>query len=180
MVVYRTVNSDLAIRLAIPSDVEAVSSILTEAAAWLVARGIPMWRASELQPAQIETDVAEQLFYLAELDDEPVATIKFQLSDPLFWPEVVGDDSAFVHRLAVRRRFAGRGVSQALLAWAARRATTLGRSHLRLDCEASRRKLRDLYEGFGFTHHSDRQVGPYFVSLYELDVRTRGSARDRT
>jgi hypothetical protein len=38
---------------------------------------------------------------------------------------------------------------------------------LRLDCEASRPRLRAVYEGFGFRHHSDRQVGPYFVSRYE-------------
>jgi hypothetical protein len=26
------------------------------------------------------------------------------------------------------------------------------------------------YEWFGCRHHSDRQVGPYFVARYELDV----------
>ena len=30
--------------------------------------------------------------------------------------------------------------------------------------------LRAVYEHFGFKHHSDRQVGPYFVSRYEYDV----------
>jgi hypothetical protein len=59
-----------------------------------------------------------------------------------------------------------------LLRWAARRAHAIGRSFLRLDCEASRPRLRAIYERFGFVHHSDRQVGPYFVSRYELDVTT--------
>jgi GNAT superfamily N-acetyltransferase len=80
------------------------------------------------------------------------------------------EQSAYVHRLAVKREFAGGGVSTALLRWAAERARSLGKKYLRLDCEASRPKLRAVYERFGFRHHSDRQVEPYFVSRYEYDV----------
>jgi GNAT superfamily N-acetyltransferase len=151
-------------------DVEVVAAILTEAAQWLESRSMGMWRADELTPDRISRDVADGLFHLAHVG-EPVGTIKFQLSDVEFWPDVPGTDSAFVHRLAVRRTFAGEGVSTALLAWAARRTASLGRGFLRLDCEASRPRLRAVYERFGFRHHSDRQVGPYFVARYELDVR---------
>jgi GNAT superfamily N-acetyltransferase len=80
------------------------------------------------------------------------------------------DDSAFVHRLAVRRRFAGGEVSSALLLWAIARTHALGRRYLRLDCEASRERLRAVYERIGFRFHSDKQVGPYFVARYEYDV----------
>jgi hypothetical protein len=31
-------------------------------------------------------------------------------------------------------------------------------------------RLRAVYERFGFRHHSDRQVGPYFVSRYEQEL----------
>jgi hypothetical protein len=41
---------------------------------------------------------------------------------------------------------------------------------VRLDCEASRPRLRAIYDQFGFIHHSDRKVGPYLVSRYEYDV----------
>jgi len=54
--------------------------------------------------------------------------------------------------------------------WAVDRARALGRTHVRLDCEASRPRLRAVYERFGFHHHSDRQVGPYFVSRYEFVI----------
>ena len=69
--------------------------------------------------------------------------------------------------LESEERFKGRGVSQALLAWAVNRAREAGRDALRLDCDADRVKLRALYEAFGFTFHSHRQVGPYYVSRYE-------------
>jgi hypothetical protein len=39
-----------------------------------------------------------------------------------------------------------------------------------LDCEASRPRLRAVYERFGFRHLDDRQVGPYYVSRYTLVV----------
>jgi orotate phosphoribosyltransferase/GNAT superfamily N-acetyltransferase len=160
------------IRQATPQDTERVSSILTEAARWLEQTGAPMWKGDELSPARVADDVVNGLFYVAECDGEIAGTIKFQLEDTLFWPDVSQGESAFVHRLAVRRRFAGGSISSALLRWAVERACTLGRRYLRLDCEASRVHLRKVYEQFGFRHHSDRHVGPYFVSRYQFEVQS--------
>ena len=96
--------------------------------------------------------------------------MRYQLEDPLFWPDVPEGESAYVHRLAVRRRAAGGAVSRALLEWAVNRTRESGRRYLRLDTDASRSKLRAVYERFGFRHHSDRQVAPYYVARYEYDV----------
>jgi GNAT superfamily N-acetyltransferase len=170
----RAVDSQAAvspvIRQAAPQDAGMVSDILLEAARWLEKGGSRMWRDDELSSSRIAADVEAGLFFVAECDGEPAGTVKFQLEDALFWPDVPPAQSAFVHRLAVRRRFAGGGVSSALLQWAVLRARSQGRRFLRLDCEASRPRLRAIYERFGFRHHSDRQVGPYFVSRYEYDV----------
>ena len=163
------------VRQAESGDVEVVAAILIEAAQWLENRGMGMWCANELTPERISKDVTDGLFYMAHAG-QPVGTIKFQLADLEFWPDVPEGDSAFVHRLAVRRTFAGQGVSTELLTWAVKRTAAIGRRFLRLDCEASRPRLRAVYERFGFRHHSDRQVGPYFVARYELDVREFGTA----
>jgi GNAT superfamily N-acetyltransferase len=93
-----------------------------------------------------------------------------QLDDQLFWPELTDGQSAFVHRLAVRRRFAGTGVSLALLSWSVEHARRLGKLCLRLDCDHQRTKLRSVYERFGFRLHSYRQVGPYYVARYEYPL----------
>jgi GNAT superfamily N-acetyltransferase len=158
------------IRQALPQDVQIVSDILGEAARWLDQNGISLWQAGELTPAKIGDDVKASLFFLAECNDEAAGTVKFQLEDSLFWPDANQDESAFIHRLAVKRRFAGGDVSSAVLQWAVNRTRSLGRRYLRLDCEASRPRLRAVYERFGFRHHSDKQVGPYFVSRYEYEV----------
>jgi len=158
------------IRQAMPQHTANVSGILREAAQWLKQSGMGMWRDDELLPARIVADVDAGLFFVAEWEGAAAGVVKFQLEDSLFWPDVLQHQSAFVHRLAVRRQFAGGDISSALLRWAVERTRSLGRDYLRLDCEVSRLRLRAVYERFGFRHHSDRQVAPYFVSRYEYDV----------
>lgn len=139
------------VRQATIADTETVSSILSDAAAWLQSKNMPLWSADELLAERIAKDVRAGLFFLAEYAGEPAGTLKFQLSDSEFWPDVPETESAFIHRLAVRRRFAGGAVSTALMSWAVQRTASLGRSYLRLDCEASRGKLRALYDDSAFS-----------------------------
>ena len=157
----------LAIRQAHPPDAAIVEALLVDAARWVDAMGEVMWETGELAPDRIAAEVASGQFHLAMVDGQPAGVIRFQLEDTLFWPDLPHDDrSAFVHRLAVSRRYKGQGVSTALLRWAIDHARALGRSHLRLDCDKSRPKLMALYEEFGFQFHSFRQVGPYYVARY--------------
>ena len=163
------------IRRALAADLEEVVDILQDAVRWLREQGMPMWKADDISGPQIGEDIGKGLFFIGESRGQLAFTFKYQLEDLPFWPDIPPGSSAFVHRLAVRRRFAGEGLSQAALAWAAERTRSLGLAFLRLDCEASRPRLRAMYERFGFRHHSDRQVGPLFVARYEFDVsRLRG------
>lgn len=159
------------IRQAKPSDTETVSSILQEAANWLISRGTPLWKADELAPDRIRPDVLGGLFWLAEVDGASAGCVRFQTEDTLFWPDVLPQESAFIHRLAVRRQFAGGTVSSALIQWAKARAEGLGKRYLRLDCEAKTRSLCAVYARAGFRKHSERQVGPYWVARYEHELK---------
>jgi GNAT superfamily N-acetyltransferase len=155
------------IRRAAPPDAGAIEALLREAAQWVDALGVVMWEEGELDRSRLDAEVEAGQFVVAEIGQEMAGTIRFQLEDPLFWPDLPPGRSAFVHRLVVRRAFKGLGVSQALLAWAVERAREEGREALRLDCDADRMKLRALYENFGFRLHSHRQVGRYYVSRYD-------------
>jgi GNAT superfamily N-acetyltransferase len=162
--------AEIKIRLAGSADADLVVAILEEAARWLRDAGAPMWKAHELEPAHLLAAVEAGLFFLAEVSGEAAGTVKFELEDELFWPDMPRTEACYVHRLAVRRGFAGKGVSSALLAFAVGRTRALGRPFLRLDCESNRPRLRAVYEAFGFTHHSDRQVGPYHVARYQYPI----------
>ena len=157
----------MVVRRAGPDDVAVVHRLLIEAAAWVDALGVVMWDDGELDVGPIAADVAAGQFYLAEINGTPAGAIRFQTEDVLFWPDIPQHDSAFVHRLVVSRAFKGAGVSTALLEWAVQHARGLGKVWLRLDCDNDRPKLKALYERFGFTLHSHRQVGPYYVARYE-------------
>jgi len=126
-----------------------------------------MWDEGELESDAIAAEVAAGQFHIADVDGRAAGAIRFQTEDLLFWPDIAQSSSAFVHRLVVRREFKGLGVSTALLEWSVGHARSLGKTWLRLDCDNDRPKLKALYERFGFTLHSHRQVGPYYVARYE-------------
>ena len=163
--------TNIVIREATGDDTRALVETLTEAANWVGQMdGTIMWVEGELEEPRVRAEAESGLFVVAEAEGAVVGAIRFQLEDRLFWPDLDGRDSAFVHRLAVRRSYAGQGISTALLQWAADRARSLGRRYLRLDCDADRTRLRAVYERFGFRLHSFRQVGAYYVSRYELPL----------
>ena len=163
-------SSLIAIRQAVAQESPIVSGILMEVAHWQEQAGAPLWLDGELTPDKIVAEIAAGLFFLAEYAGDPAGAMKFQLQDELFWPDAPNPDAAYVHRLAVRRIYAGKGVSTTLLDWAAARTRSIGRNVLRLDCDADRPKLRAVYESFGFRLHSYRQVGSYFVARYEFPI----------
>ncbi len=151
------------------NDIEGVSDILNEAARYLDSIGQTLWQCDELSTDAIANDVRAGLYFVARLGGKTVGTLRFQLEDTLFWPDVPAGSSAYLHRLAVVREVAGMGVSSRLLDWAKVRTRDIGRKFLRLDCEL-RPKLCAIYEKNGFRKHSERQVGPYCVARYECDV----------
>ena len=159
---------DLEIQQARVTDAPIIADILQEAAAWAQRTHERLWLESELEPDQIAADARTGQYFLATHAGAPIGTLRYQLEDALFWPDAAEGEAAYVHRLAVRRRWAGCGVAAQMLRWAARRASIDGRALLRLDTDITRPKLRALYVDCGFREHSERQVGPYHVMRYEL------------
>ena len=158
------------VRQATIKDAGIVSDILHEAALWLKQRNMTLWGEREISTTVVRSDIQSGLFYIAFYEDCAAGVVKFQTEDLVFWSDIPHQDSAFIHRLAVRRNFAGGSISTALMRWAVDRSRQLGKRYLRLDCDAQRLSLRLVYEKFGFRHHSDRQVGTYFIARYEYEI----------
>ena len=151
--------------------------ILVEAAEWQAARGLQGWNPALFTPEWLERHAAAGELFLARLRGEPAATMLLQDEDPLFWPDAPAGESLFLHKLAVSRAFAGRGVALEMIGFAAREAARRGRAYLRLDC-ARREALARLYEGAGFVRRGERVIerrdesrpGRFEAYLYELRV----------
>lgn len=152
-----------------PSDATAIAAVLREAAQWLVDQQMPLWAVSDFGETSVQRDVEGGLYVVARMDgDAVVGVVRFQQQDPDFWPDAEPGTSAFLHKLAVRRAWAGQGVSAALLAFARDHARSLGLRTLRLDCVADRQPLRRLYEGFGFTLHDCVHKGRREFARYQI------------
>ena len=153
----------LELRRADAGDLEVVRSVLEEASAWLLARGIEQWPA-RWGDEWIVPALAEGETWLAADGGEVFGTITLQSRDDLVWP---GEPpvAGYVHRLAVRRGAAGRGAD--LLAWGEHQVVAAGRTLVRLDCWGGNARLRAYYEAAGYRHVDDVSERTWTVSRYE-------------
>ncbi len=158
---------DLEIVRADLSEVEVAASILREAERWLESRDKPLWPLDMLTAEALEPTARDGDLYLAKQGGRAVATCVLQWEDAVFWPEIPRGESAFLHRLAVRRCVGGKGVAPAILVWAAERARDAGCTTLRLDCSASHPGLWAYYEAAGFRRNGERRLGFYRAVRFE-------------
>jgi GNAT superfamily N-acetyltransferase len=165
-----TESDRLALRRSITGEAPLVSAVLLEAAAWLEERGVPLWRPGDIGTDAVRDEVDEGSYVLARAGREVVGVMRLTPRDARFWPDAAPGEALYVHRLAVRRAYAGHAVSLALLDFACREARALGCAHVRLDCERGRGRLRAFYEKQGFSFHSERVAAPYHVARYQKPV----------
>ena len=159
-----------------PSDLDAVLDILQEAVQWLASQGVDQWQWPDQFPRQRNAQAIERgEMYVAKLADEPVATFSLQWADPNIWSDAA-DDAGYVHRLAVRRSFAGQGIGLYLLRWAERAVAETGKAYLRLDCMAENERLCAYYERAGFTYRGEASGEvcgqPWRAALYEKNLES--------
>lgn len=144
----------LQVRRATPEDVGTVVDILAEAAKWLASRGICQWPEHGFPASDVAERIKREEMHLVYLAGEPVATIAIDWADSYFWA-FTDDDAVYVHRLAVRRQWAGQQIGERLLDWAADQAIAAGRTWVRLDCVADNKGLCQYYLDRGWTHVRD-------------------------
>jgi ribosomal protein S18 acetylase RimI-like enzyme len=84
----------------------------------------------------------------------------------MFWAETP-QDAGYIHKLAVRPAYTGRGIGLDLIRWAENQASTIRKRYLRLNCSASDRGLCDYYEKAGFKHIRNVLEQRGLASLYE-------------
>ena len=164
----------LQVREAGASDLDAVISILEEAARWMVSQNIEGWTPDGFSRDRIADLIEGGEMYLAVLDGEPVGTFAIQWSDRETWGNV-SDDAGYVHGLAIRRDFAGMGLGRELLGRAEHMVSLAKRAYLRLDCVADNEALNEYYRRAGFGYRGRSVVRGLAVNLYEKRVGVSGA-----
>jgi len=112
--------------------------------------------------------------YVARLGGETFGTLALQWSDEEVWGAVRAD-AGYVHGLAIRRAFAGRGLGRELLRWAEESTALAGKSYPRLDCRAENGELNGYYERAGFRRRGRVGIWGFEVNLYEKRVGVAGA-----
>ena len=120
-------SAPMQIEQARPEEAATVAAVLSEAAQWIAAEGRPLWTATDIAPERIRRDTEAGGYFIARNGGEVAGVVRLDLEDPHFWPEIESGSSVFVHKLAVRRAWAGQGVPAALLGFAREHARGLGR-----------------------------------------------------
>jgi GNAT superfamily N-acetyltransferase len=153
----------------------AVLAVLEDAALWLVSIGHEAWPVGSFsspgtgERGQVEDALRSGELYLASIQEEPAATVSLFERDERFWPGAPSD-ALYVHKLAVRRRFAGIGLGAAVLAWVGEQAHARGKPHLRLDAAPDDPGILDYYEHLGFQIRGEAVSGDLHVALLERSL----------
>jgi GNAT superfamily N-acetyltransferase len=140
-------SASFQIGLATPDETLAVSAVLQEAARWITTWRAQLWDPDLLGEAFAGPIIARGHMLTAKVGGENAAVMILEPEDPVFWPDYPAGEAAYIHKLAVRRAYAGMGAPAALVDHAATLALTLGRWRLRLDCDLP---LAGFYGKLGF------------------------------
>ncbi|THD70664.1 MAG: GNAT family N-acetyltransferase [Phenylobacterium sp.] len=142
---------------------------MQEAARWIATWRAPLWDPELLGEAFTAPIVACGHMLTAKVAGEIAAVMILEPEDPLFWPDYPAGEASYIHKLAVRRAYAGQGAPSALVEHAATLALMQGRWRLRLDCDPP---LAGFYERLGFRRIDEidvnhPQAGPMRVARME-------------
>lgn len=130
--------------------IEIFSKVLNDSAAWLNSINQQMWKHEDI--------TSEELLKKYRIDDMKLCYEKgnligvyiLQWYDPLFWASLQKGESGILHKLAVCRKFAGKGYGSKLIQSAELMCKDHNTKWLRLNCGTFRDRLRNFYESNGF------------------------------
>jgi ribosomal protein S18 acetylase RimI-like enzyme len=141
--------------------------IWREAAQWLLDRGLPLWQPSIFDECFVDDSLALGPIVGASIAGGLAGVALLHWTDDVWWPDRPAGEAGYVHKIAVARAFAGRGVVTALIGECERRTREHGRSRIRLDTAADRPVLRALYERHGFAAVDLRYAASFHGVRYE-------------
>ncbi|WP_434089559.1 GNAT family N-acetyltransferase [Neopusillimonas aromaticivorans] len=158
------------VRVACSGDIDEVVRLMHDAAAWMSAKGTPALGRRADRP-DIRGDLRPEIRAPSrELQRRHRRLLHLVGRGSRVLARRPQGEAAYLHKLAVRRTHAGRGVSSALIEACRHAARTQGCAKLRLDCHPN---LRGLYERLGFTHVDTFNPGwdPTFIAeRLELEI----------
>ena len=160
-------------RKARPEELEAVLSLLKEAAGWLQKKGIDYWQDWISPPPHfidwIRQGFEQNEFYMTEKDGSIIGCFRLQWQDPVFWGQQK-DNAGYIHSFTISRNLAGQGIGKTVLGLIESHCRQKEKELLRLDCGINIKGLRKYYEQYGFKPIGEVTVSGERLTLYEKQI----------
>lgn len=155
------------IKQAAETDIPVIEEIMTDVVDFLERINQPQWERESVTWKGLSHYHSIEDFYIAYMDGIPAGCAAVADYDPEYWPGIEKGTSLFIHKLAVKRCAAGKGVSAALVNYAKSECIKRNIPALRLDTHALRPKLCSFYERLGFKFVGKRVLfGEYHAAFY--------------
>ena len=150
---------------------EAIS-IMREAAQWQIQMGTPLWQLTYLTDDNLNNPDDE--FIILYKEGISISTMILSSGKDFIWP-CEDNTSMFIHKLAVKREYAGEGYAQCLIKYAIVECRKNGYKYLRLDSDPHRKSLCDFYRNSGFDYVktitlNTPRLGDIDCALFEIKV----------
>lgn len=147
------------IQRATKDDVAPITQLLKEVAAWLKIKEVNQWGflLAGGEDEEIRQAILDGATYAVWLDGDLIATFTLYATqsewDQHIWGSEDHEDVLYLHRLAIRPVYMGKGIGQELLKWIEKNLDKT----IRLDCVLHHPKLRTFYTENGFKEvgHND-------------------------
>jgi GNAT superfamily N-acetyltransferase len=147
--------------LGTPDDLGVVLGLIEDARRWLKAQGRDQWAEpwpdEKQRNARVLRGLKNKTTVILRQGDAAVATVTMaNWHNPKVWvPEACECDlterAVYLHRLITARKYAGRGLGEMLINWAAERARAkYGAKWVRIDVWTTNTDLHRFYQKLGF------------------------------
>ena len=131
-------------------EVENAINIMIEVASWGRSVGLTVWKDEALTMEKLLRHAIQDEFCVGQVSGNNSCCMILQWEDTFFWPNAKKNEAGYVHKLCVRREYAGQGFSRKLVEFAIKECKKRNINYLRLDTGWSNTNLCTLYKSLGF------------------------------
>jgi len=107
-----------------------------------------------------------EFFFIENDNKEIMGMFRLLDDDPIYWGEM-NDKAKYLHSLIIHNKFSNNKIGKRVIDRVSEEALKNGIHYLRLDCEATNRKLCEYYENQGFIKVNQKTLPYSTYNLYQ-------------
>lgn len=167
-IIKENAKKHMTIRQACMADIPTIEGIFLDVIQWMKRESLEnQWNEANTRWEELAKNYKISDFYLCLVEGKPAGCVAVTELDHEYWPELNPGEAWFLHKLAVKRAYAGQYVSSVLITYVCNVAKKNRIPTVRLDCNSERMKLIRLYEREGFQYcRKVVKASGYELSLY--------------